>query len=246
MIGGGKLESSRDDHFRLEIPASKRYANAQLDDYRRLPRARFPWKPPVLFHLRARASHSVPKGTLGFGFWNDPFALSLGQRGAERRFPSSPEAVWFFHGSHPNDLAFVPDVPGHGWKASCLDSPPIPMLLLAPLAACAVLMAQVPGLRSPVIKLARRAISASETLLPVALDEWHTYALQWEPEQAVFSVDGQSVLRAPAPPTGPLGFVAWIDNQYAIASPEGGFRFGVVPTGEAQWLELADFHCQRG
>jgi hypothetical protein len=34
--------------------------------------------------------------------------------------------------------------------------------------------------------------------------------------------------------------VVWIDNQYAIASPEKGFRFGVIPTGHQQWLEISD------
>jgi hypothetical protein len=29
-----------------------------------------------------------------------------------------------------------------------------------------------------------------------------------------------------------------MDNQYAIASPEGGFRFGVLPLAEEQWLEI--------
>jgi hypothetical protein len=34
--------------------------------------------------------------------------------------------------------------------------------------------------------------------------------------------------------------VAWIDNQYAVASPDGGFRFGVLPLAEEQWLEIRD------
>jgi hypothetical protein len=52
-------------------------------------------------------------------------------------------------------------------------------------------------------------------------------------------VDGAEVLRAPNPPRGPLGFVAWVDNQYAIATPEGRFGFGVVQTPEPQWMDLA-------
>jgi hypothetical protein len=34
--------------------------------------------------------------------------------------------------------------------------------------------------------------------------------------------------------------VTWIDNQYAVASPEKGFRFGVIPTSREQWLEISD------
>jgi hypothetical protein len=41
----------------------------------------------------------------------------------------------------------------------------------------------------------------------------------------------------PNPPPGPLGFVAWIDNQYAIATPQGSLRFGTV-SSSAEWLEI--------
>ena len=36
---------------------------------------------------------------------------------------------------------------------------------------------------------------------------------------------------------GPLGFVAWVDNQYAIATPRGELRFGTIAS-EREWLEL--------
>jgi hypothetical protein len=72
----------------------------------------------------------------------------------------------------------------------------------------------------------------------VALTEWHTYELEWQLGEAVFWVDGQERLRSPAPPRGPLGFVAWIDNQYAIASADGRFGFGLCAAPEAQWLEV--------
>jgi hypothetical protein len=46
------------------------------------------------------------------------------------------------------------------------------------------------------------------------------------------------VLCAPEPPRGPLGFVTWVDNQYAIATPQGKYGFGVIETREPQWMEL--------
>ena len=46
------------------------------------------------------------------------------------------------------------------------------------------------------------------------------------------------VLYAPRPPTSPLGFVAWIDNQFAIARPEAGLRFGFLPTAQPQTLDI--------
>jgi hypothetical protein len=66
---------------------------------------------------------------------------------------------------------------------------------------------------------------------------WHTYTLEWRAAEAQFWVDGKRVLRVPQPPTRPLGFVAWLDNQYAIATPRGVLRFGTVSTG-LEWFEL--------
>ena len=60
----------------------------------------------------------------------------------------------------------------------------------------------------------------------------------------VFWIDGIERLRTPAPPDGPLGFVLWIDNQYAIASRDGRFGFGVSPLTEPQWLEVEDLDLQ--
>ena len=238
-IGGGRVRRLNADHVCFTLPAlSGGYSDAQIDDYRRLSRRNFPWNPPVRMRLEARASTPHPQGTLGFGFWNDPFSLSLGQGGAARRLPSSPQTVWFFYGSHPHDLALDPGVPGSGWKAAVLRTPQIPSLALAPLALGAIALAQIPGLKRPVIRTALQFAQAKESLISKPLNEWHHYELEWLERGARFSVDGQTVLHTTISPSAPLGFVTWIDNQYAIASPEGGFRFGVLPLGKEQWLEI--------
>jgi hypothetical protein len=86
---------------------------------------------------------------------------------------------------------------------------------------------------------ARRYVQAHERLLDSGLlTDWHEYALEWRHDRATFWVDGQRVHESPAPPHGPLGFVLWIDNQYAIASRDGKFAFGLCPCGETQWLEI--------
>lgn len=240
-LGGGQVTSAPGAATRMTIPAMPRgYADAQLDDYRDKPRSRFPWRPPVSFTLRARASEPLPLGTLGFGFWNDPFTLSLGQGGAARRIPSAPHTVWFFYGSPPNHFAFAPGIEGHGAKAMAIRSPLIPTLLLAPLAAAGALAAQVPGLRRPVMRAALRSVRSAEMELNVALDEWHQYTAAWDRESVRFEIDGQILLQEQIEIPGPLGFVTWIDNQYAVASPEKGFRFGVIPTNRPQWLEISD------
>ena len=243
--GGGSVREIPEGNFRLFLPPTTRgYAVAQVDDYRQLPRRRFPWRPPLRLSLGARASHTHPIGTLGFGFWNDPFTLSLGQSGAASRLPAAPQALWFFYGSPPNDMSLVPGVPGHGWKASSIDTPTIPSLLLAPIAAGAVVLTKIPYLRHWVMRTALQTINAAERLLDPSIGEWHRYSITWLAEIVTFEVDGEMVLASSTLPSGPLGFVAWIDNQYAVASPDGGFGFGLLPTEEEQWLELTDLRLE--
>ena len=239
LAGGGRLESG-EAGFRLTLPPTPRgYADAQVDDYQGLPRRRFPWRPPLRLSLEARASHSAPVGTLGFGFWNDPFAFGLG--GAARRLPAAPRALWFFYGSPPNQLAFSPGATGQGWMAASLDSPSLPAALLLPLAAGAFALSRLPLGGRLAVGAIRRAATAQEAQLSAGLDQWHRYALEWGETEARFSVDGALALHVHTPPQAPLGFVAWIDNQFAALSPERGIRFGVLPTAESQWLELREF-----
>jgi hypothetical protein len=246
LAGGGRAERTREASWRLTLPPTPRgYADAQIDDYQSLPRAAFPWRPPLRLSLRARVCPPTPLGTFGFGFWNDPFTLSLGQGGAARRLPASPQAVWFFYGSPPNALAFAPGAPADGWKAMSLRGPTLPVPALAPGAAAAFLLSRVPALRGPVVRLAKRTVRAAEAALSAALDGWHAYALDWHPCEARFEVDGQIALVTDVFPRPPLGFVAWIDNQFATASPETGLRFGTLPTSDSQTLEIADLRIER-
>jgi hypothetical protein len=230
---------------RLTVPMTPahRYTNAQLDDYHNLgergPRRRpFTRAQPLRLSLRARASHADPVGTLGFGFWNEPFSITGSVLAA-------PSVVWFFYASPPSDMALVHGVPGRGWKAATLTTGRWPNLLLAPGALAAVLLTRLPGLGRPIMDLARRFIQASEApLSDVALDQWHSYALDWRASQARFVVDGVERLCAPTPSRKPLGFVMWIDNQYAIASADGHFGFGIRPLAEPQWLEVEDLRLE--
>ncbi|MEX2030572.1 MAG: hypothetical protein WD906_06345 [Anaerolineales bacterium] len=245
-IGGGKVDILGAGAFRLVIPPTSKYADAQVDDHRTLARGSFPHQPGFSMRLRAAASHAQPRGTLGFGLWNDPFAASLGQAGAGRRLPVAPRAIWFFYASDPSDLPLMPGLPGSGWKASSLDAPHIPALLLAPLAIGAIALAKFPWTRRPVMRRALRSIRAAEAVLTNRLDQEHEVELAWTERGVDFRVDGGQVLHAPHPPPGPLGFVAWIDNQYGVASPERGFGFGVVPTVEEQWLEIRGLEISEG
>jgi hypothetical protein len=101
-------------------------------------------------------------------------------------------------------------------------------------------MAQIPLIRRLVMTSAIRTVDADETILDVELDKLHDYALEWKQDEVNFFVDGRQVLHSESVPPAPLGFVAWIDNQYAVASTDGGFRFGVLPTREPQALTIMD------
>ncbi len=224
----------------LLLPPTRFYADAQLDDTQNLPRRALRWKPPLRFSVRARTSIPDPRGTFGFGFWNDPFSLSLGMGGAARKLPAAPQCAWFFYGSPPLDLPLAEGVPGSGWKAATLAFRQMPSLLLAPVAAGGGLLAAFPPTRRWAFRQARRFYLAEERLLGIDPSAWHLYSMEWSFSSVRFFVDGVKVLHSAHPPAPPLGLVLWIDNQYAVASAEKGFGFGVLPLEREQTLELAD------
>jgi hypothetical protein len=251
--GGGTL-TCNDSVLRLAFPAAVRgrYTDAQIDDYDDRPRRAYPWRPPLRLEVRARASHpqhvpdptastspssaadpaltSTLHGTAGFGFWNYPFSI----KGA---MLTLPEAVWFFYASPPANMALVPGVPSCGWKAQVVHAHRWGAIGAAAPTLAAVAVARLTGRERAAAGWVRRLSGAAEAHLTAALTDWHDYVLEWRREAARFWVDGQEALVAPDPPPGPLGFVAWIDNQYAIATPRGDFGFGTLDTGP-QWLEL--------
>jgi hypothetical protein len=101
-------------------------------------------------------------------------------------------------------------------------------------------VAAQPGLASP-------TAFAGDQLLPagVALEEWHRYELEWRAGGCSFRVDGELVLETPHSPRGPLGFVAWIDNQYLVATATGRFHWGTEATNKTQVLELRELQLEQ-
>lgn len=247
LIGGAEISILEQMVLRLSLPSSSsQYCDSQLDDYQQLARNAFKWTPPVRLVIQARTSHAKPSGTLGFGFWNDPFTMSLGQGGAGRRLPAPPQTLWFFYGSSKNDLPLVPHLPGFGWKAASLRSPEIPSLILAPLAATAIGLSYIRLIRAWIIQSALRQVIASEAILDVSMLNWHTYSIEWSKQAATFAVDDVVVLNTKDPPNGPLGLVLWIDNQFAVASPLKGFHFGTTLTKQNEWLEVKILELSHG
>ncbi|MEW6178825.1 MAG: hypothetical protein AB1522_02745 [Chloroflexota bacterium] len=228
--------------LRLPSGAAGSYRVAQLDDYRRLPRHRFRWQPPVTLSLTAQVSAADLPGTWGFGFWNDPFSLSLGAKGSARRLPVLPNAAWFFHASPPNCLSLRDDLPASGFLAAVFRSPLIPSVLLAPALIGLPLLA-VPVAARWLRRIASSIIQQDAALLDVQVAQPHEYRLEWQPRLVRFYVDGESLFEPPLTPRGRLGLVIWIDNQYATFTPEGRLGLGTLQN-EAAHLFVSKIHIE--
>lgn len=231
--GVGRVERSDGLHLILEHPTDAEYSNAQIDDYLHRDPPWFMWRPPLRMTVRAWASHNADelKGTAGFGFWTQPLMPG-------RTLPILPASVWFFFASPPTDMAFARGIPGFGWKAATLDATRLPFLLLLPTAPIGFLLMRFPALYRLLWPIAQRAIGVSEALVPVNLHEPHTYRIDWQSQSIEFFIDDSMIHHVPFAPRGPLGFVAWLDNRYAILTPQGRVGRGLLATRGRQWLTL--------
>lgn len=239
-VGTGDV-SVVDGTTRLQLGAShgQHYSDAQLDDYHQDGVLR--WRPPVQMTLRARFSdgQAMLKGTAGFGFWNDPFEMTrLGQKA--RAFPRFrfPQALWFFFASPPSDMPLAKGVPGMGWKAATIDASRLVAKALLPLAPLGMIACRWNRCYQRLWPIAQRVLKIDEMILPTNMEEMHEYRLEWENQRVSFYIDGVELFHSKYAPQGPLGFVAWIDNQFMVATPRGQIQNGIMATDD-QWLEIA-------
>lgn len=252
---GAKVEKfareEQNDAYRLSIPAGKadNYRLAQLDDYTKTSRGRFPLRPPLRLSLSARTSSESMPGTWGFGLWNDPFGLSLGFGGNPLRLPTLPNAAWFFGASEESYLSFreastMPPTDNtsplgggvaNGFLAQTFRSPLFhPLLIPAGIA--------LPFSRKTTRRFLGKVIGEDGVRLSVDVTRWHRYSLDWREDRVLFEVDDAPTFESPVSPKPPLGVVIWIDNQYAAFTPEGKIGFGVLENPEPVWLEIEDIH----
>ena len=240
-------EISHGAEYRLMIPAgpADKYRLAQIDDYTKTPRSRFPLRSPLSLSLSARVSSDSIPGTWGFGLWNDPFGLSFGFGGNPFRLPALPNAVWFFGASKESYLSFkngqpqgfAPTFPANGFLAQSFRSPKFhPLLIPAGLA--------LPFSRKSTRRLMSRVIAEDGIRLSVDVTEWHRYRLDWREKRVSFEIDDVQVFESEVSPNPPLGLVIWIDNQYAKFTPEGKIGFGVLENPEPEWLEIKDLELR--
>lgn len=245
QVGGGRCIVTGDG-LRLAVAGARQaaYANAQIDDYGPapdrpgwLPRAGFPWRPPLRLTVQARASGPL-LGTAGFGFWNNPFS-PLGTTLA------LPAAIWFFFASQPSDMALAAGVPGAGWKAACIDATRPRALAWAPFTLPVLLLNRAPAIYRRLWPRVQRALSIAEAPLAPLDPTWRTCTIEWRSDGARFTVDDAVVLETGCAPRGPLGFVAWVDNQWMVATPWGRFGWGRLDIA-AQWIELGELDIGGG
>ena len=236
--GTGRVtEQSSALHLLLPANDAAHYHDAQLSDY--AGQADFRWRPPLRmevvaqYHVANTPAQAYPLvGTAGFGFWNHPFVP--GERGVRL-----PKALWFFFSAPPSNMQLAQNVSGPGWKVATIDATRWQFLALVPTAPLGMLLMRLPALYHHLWPIGQRAIGVSEHLLDVSLLlERHTYSLDWQPDSVHFAVDGIVVHDASVALRGSLGFIAWIDNQYAVVTPQGQIKFGLVDVPQAQTLLL--------
>ena len=230
--GSGRVQRGADE-IRLCLPASSggQYHNAQISDY--ASRGDFANRAPLRLSLQARATGKL-RGTAGFGFWNHAFAP--GERGFRL-----PQALWFFFCSPPSEIALARGVPGNGWKAATFNARSWRFLALLPFAPPGFLLMRSRPLYDALWGIGQRALGVNEALLDESLlRDWRAYSIDWRADEVIFAVDGAAALRADFQLRSALGFVAWLDNQYAILTPQGRFGHGALATDHAQSLHIRD------
>lgn len=214
--------------WKMDLPQTNAvtYSNAMITSYRS--RKDFRFRANTQMALTAYADGEL-SGTAGFGFWNHPYGLGM----------RLPRAVWFFFSSPPSDMPLAVGVDGSGFKAAVFDAQRWLFYALLPAAPVGMLLMRIPALYKRLWPLGQRAIGVDEAILDVALLQTpRRYAIDWQRNYVRFSIDDKSVFETRHVPDGPLGFVAWIDNQYAIVTPQGKFRFGLVDTAVRQRLVI--------
>lgn len=250
QVGGGRVEAAAGG-WRLVAPpnSGQSYQNAQIDDYSAVSGS------GQAYAFRHCAQHGAPvrmsltawiegdlsiSGTAGFGFWNHPFS-------PDARRLRLPRALWFFFGSPPNDMQLARGVPGRGWKAAAIDATTPRALALIPLAPLAVPLLNTRWGYDALYPAIQRQLGIAERALdPALLLAPHTYGIEWRTDGLRFTVDGETVFETGSTPRGACGFIAWIDNQYAVVTPQGRFGGGLVAVPGETALCLRDVAVSAG
>ena len=243
--GGGKIIHEPEGKKLLSVPPgnSQQYRVAQLDDYSGRKRNQFPWRPPAYLGLEARVSSQHIPGTWGFGWWNDPFALSFGFGGGQRRLPAIPNTAWFFFASPPNYLSFRDDKPAQGFLAATM-RPRFKTPWLGMLSGFFLPLGLAPTTAPLFRRVAQIFIQEDSAQVNIDVTKWHHYEIHWDIAKVSFIVDNQLLFETNCTPHAPLGMVIWIDNQFAAFPPGGKLSYGFLENTKAAWLEFRALKTQ--
>jgi hypothetical protein len=221
-------------HLALQPDESNQtYHNAQITEYSPAQKD-FQFRAPLTMKIQAYSSlHPANiRGTAGFGFWNHPF--SPDQKGW-----GLPQTLWFFFSGKDSNMALARGVQGNGWKAATMDARRGIARVLLPFAPLAMPLMRVNALYNALYPIGQSALAIQEASLDAELlTAIHEYEIEWRNEGAIFRVDGEIVQQTRHVPKGALGFIAWMDNQFAVVTPQGNFQMGLVPVDKAQSLVL--------
>lgn len=226
---GTGIVSLTENSWGLHLPSASAtaYSNAMVTSYQT--RDDFDYGVGSRLELTA-SSEGELQGTAGFGFWNHPYASGI----------RLPRAVWFFFASPPSNMQLAAGVPGFGFKCAVFDAQRRTFYGLLPLAPVGVLMMRVPILYRKLWPIGQRAIGVDEYALDTALLLTpRRYSIDWRQDDIRFGIDGKEVFRTRRVPGGVLGFVAWLDNQFAVVTPQGQVRFGLVHVPKPQSLTIS-------
>lgn len=248
---GGAYTDTRRKVLRLGYPEAHRgsYVDAQIDDYTMLGKSEYRWKFPLKMSIRARMSHTATdsaygtdvrgtlQGTAGFGFWNKPFTM-------QGHWFTFPQSVWFFYSAPPSNMALATQTPGWGWKAQVVDTRLWRVIIFMLPTAIIGLVDRLRKKRGSSNRWLELFSGCQEKVIDADISSWHTYELIWKKGYTEFFVDDVKVFRSKTSPKNSLGFVAWIDNAYAITTSDGTLEFGRVDSGP-QWLDIESVRIEQ-
>jgi len=237
---GSGLVTGRLGAMHLSVPMNDgaQYHNAQITNYQT--KDDFNLKPPIQLKVTAYANLPADqlRGTAGFGFWNHAF------RAGTPRI-ALPQALWFFFAGHDSNMSLAQGINGNGWKAATFDAQRWQFYAMLPLALPGFLLMRIPAFYKRFWRIGQQAIGVNEAIIPCkTLSQEHIYTINWYPDYAEFFVDDEKVMHTNSVPDSTLGFIAWMDNQYAIVTPQGQFGFGTVSFATEQTLVLRNIEIQ--
>jgi len=241
LTPGAQVVEIETGTWRLQVPGGggNQYRLAQLDDYAEKVRSEFKWHPPLSLSLLVRVSGKAIPGTWGFGFWNDPFSMAMRGGGGKIRLPALPNAAWIFHASAPNYLTLEDDLPARGWYASIYRSNQLATWVFG-LGLFALPLLLFPPAVRLLRRFGRRFVQQDGASIDADPTEWQHFKIDWRTEQVIFNMDGEMILETDIVPGSPLGFVMWIDNQFAAIPPSGRVSYGTLAHPDPAWLEVKE------